>query len=164
MIWNQHLLYQIIDVWYHIRKLYLINNEKNDKIKLYHFFYKRRPIRNRLCGSASFLPLVTSTDVIIKDSFVPYKKVDSLTWRSKEEKLTRTISVCVMYWGQKGIVQLVLTSAPPPPPPTPRPKKKERKRYEYTAYYMMLVVSLWLFDLTTAIYLFKGKLLSISRS
>ena len=44
MIWNQHLLYQIIDVWYHIRKLYLINNEKNDKIKLNHFFYKRRPI------------------------------------------------------------------------------------------------------------------------
>ena len=44
MIWNQHLLYQIIDVWYHIRKLYLINNEKNEKIKLNHFFYKRRPI------------------------------------------------------------------------------------------------------------------------
>ena len=44
MIWNQHLLYQIIDVWYHIRKLYLINNQKNDKIKLNHFFYKRRPI------------------------------------------------------------------------------------------------------------------------
>ena len=44
MILNQHLLYQIIDVWYHIRKLYLINNEKNDKIKLNHFFYKRRPI------------------------------------------------------------------------------------------------------------------------
>ena len=44
MIWNQHLLYQIIDVWYHIRKLYLINNEKNDKIKLNHFFYKQRPI------------------------------------------------------------------------------------------------------------------------
>ena len=44
MIWNQHLLYQIIDVWYHIRKLYLINNEKNDKIKLNRFFYKRRPI------------------------------------------------------------------------------------------------------------------------
>ena len=46
MIWNQDLLYQIIDVWYHIRKLYLINNEKNDKIKLNHFFYKRRPISN----------------------------------------------------------------------------------------------------------------------
>ena len=44
MIWNQHLLYQIIDVWYHIRKVYLINNVKNDKIKLNHFFYKRRPI------------------------------------------------------------------------------------------------------------------------
>ena len=44
MIWNQHLLYQIIDVWYHIKKLYLINNEKNDKIKLNHFFHKRRPI------------------------------------------------------------------------------------------------------------------------
>ena len=44
MIWNQHLLYQIIDVWYHIRKLYLINKEKNDKIKLNHFCYKRRPI------------------------------------------------------------------------------------------------------------------------
>ena len=47
MIWNQHLLYQIIDVWYHIRKLYLINNKKNDKNKLNHFFYKRRPIHNR---------------------------------------------------------------------------------------------------------------------
>ena len=49
MIWNQHLLYQIIDVWYHIRKLYLINNEKNDKIKLNHFFYKRRPINLLFC-------------------------------------------------------------------------------------------------------------------
>ena len=43
MIWNQHLLYQIIDVWYHIRKLYLINNEKNDKIKLNHFFLQTAP-------------------------------------------------------------------------------------------------------------------------
>ena len=45
MIWNQHLLYQIIDVWYHIRKLYLINNEKNDKIKLNHFFLQTAPHR-----------------------------------------------------------------------------------------------------------------------
>ena len=43
MIWNQHSLYQIIDVWYHIRKLYLINNEKNDKIKLNHFFLQTAP-------------------------------------------------------------------------------------------------------------------------
>ena len=48
MIWNQDLLYQIIDVWYHIRKLYLINNEKNDKIKLNNFFHKRRPIDSLL--------------------------------------------------------------------------------------------------------------------
>ena len=52
MIWNQHLLYQIIDVWYHIRKLYLINNEKNDKIKLNHFFYKRRPIGLNVGGTS----------------------------------------------------------------------------------------------------------------
>ena len=43
MIWNQHLLYQIIDVWYHIRKRYLINNEKKDKIKLNHFFLQTAP-------------------------------------------------------------------------------------------------------------------------
>ena len=57
MIWNQHLLYQIIDVWYHIRKLYLINNEKNDKIKLYHFFYKRRPIREGFARRVTFFML-----------------------------------------------------------------------------------------------------------
>ena len=44
MIWNKNLLYQINDVWYHVTKLYLVNNEKNYKIKLNHFFYKRRPI------------------------------------------------------------------------------------------------------------------------
>ena len=44
MIWNKNLLYQINNVWYHITKLYLVNNEKNYKIKLNHFFYKRRPI------------------------------------------------------------------------------------------------------------------------
>ena len=49
MIWNQDLLYQIInawfeiriyivlyqinDVWYHITKLYLVNNEKKYKIQ-----------------------------------------------------------------------------------------------------------------------------------
>ena len=32
MIWNKNLLYQISDVRYHITKLYLVNNEKNDKI------------------------------------------------------------------------------------------------------------------------------------
>ena len=47
MIWNKNLLYQINDVWYHITKLYLVNNEKNYKIKLNHFFYKRRPIATR---------------------------------------------------------------------------------------------------------------------
>ena len=31
MIWNKKLLYQINDVYY-ITKLYLVNNEKNDKI------------------------------------------------------------------------------------------------------------------------------------
>ena len=50
MIWNQHLLYQIIDVWYHIRKLYLINNEKNDKIKLNHFFLQTAPHSIRLAN------------------------------------------------------------------------------------------------------------------
>jgi len=40
MIWNQDLLYQIINTWFHITKLYLVNNEKNDKIKLNIFFYK----------------------------------------------------------------------------------------------------------------------------
>ena len=59
MIWNQHLLYQIIGVWYHIRKLYLINNEKNDKIKLNHFFYKRRPIT--LCDATTGFPDVGET-------------------------------------------------------------------------------------------------------
>ena len=44
MTWNKNLLYQINDVWYHITKLYLVNNEKTYKIKLNHFFYKRRPI------------------------------------------------------------------------------------------------------------------------
>ena len=57
MIWNQDSLYQIINAWfeikiyyiksmtwYRITKLYLVNNEKNYKIKLNHFFYKRRPI------------------------------------------------------------------------------------------------------------------------
>ena len=39
MIWNKNLLYQINDVWYHITKLYLVNNEKNYKIKLNHFFF-----------------------------------------------------------------------------------------------------------------------------
>ena len=39
MIWNQ-----INDVWYHITKLYLVNNKKNYKIRLNHFFNKRRPI------------------------------------------------------------------------------------------------------------------------
>ena len=43
MIWNQDLLYQIINVWYHITKLYLVNNEKNDKIKLNHFFLQTAP-------------------------------------------------------------------------------------------------------------------------
>ena len=45
MIWNKNLLYQINDVWYHITKLYLVKNEKSYKIKLNHFFYKRRPIK-----------------------------------------------------------------------------------------------------------------------
>ena len=48
MIWNKNLLYQINDVWYHITKLYLVNNEKTYKIKLNHFFYKRRPIKQRI--------------------------------------------------------------------------------------------------------------------
>ena len=55
MIWNQHLLYQIIDVWYHIRKLYLINNEKNDKIKLNHFFLQTAPHRCQELFLSSFL-------------------------------------------------------------------------------------------------------------
>ena len=43
MIWNKNLLYQISDVWYHITKLYLVNNEKNYKIKLNHFFTNGAP-------------------------------------------------------------------------------------------------------------------------
>ena len=113
-----------------------------------------------------------------------------------------TMTVCVLYWGQKGIVNHVLTS----PPSLKKRKKTIRRggsriffwrgctllllyfntnkphsfffcirkpqvisgggevrtpctlpldppliRTYYTAYYMMLVVSLWLFDLTTSI-------------
>ena len=67
MIWNQHLLYQIIDVWYHIRKLYLLNNEKNDKIKLNHFFYKRRPIdiSVRITSYFNILKSYTSDDLVV---------------------------------------------------------------------------------------------------
>ena len=43
MIWNKNLLYQINDVWYHITKLYLVNNEKTYKIKLNHFFLQTAP-------------------------------------------------------------------------------------------------------------------------
>ena len=43
MIWNKNLLHQINDVWYHITKLYLVNNEKNYKIKLNHFFLQTAP-------------------------------------------------------------------------------------------------------------------------
>ena len=61
MIWNKNLLYQIKHVWYHVAKLYLVNNEKNYKIKLNHFFYKRRPIsptpneRETTASNRSFL-------------------------------------------------------------------------------------------------------------
>ena len=42
MIWNKNLLYPINDVWYHIKKLYVLNNEKKYKIEQI-IFYKRHP-------------------------------------------------------------------------------------------------------------------------
>ena len=61
MILNNNLLHQIINAWFEINIYYIksltydiisenfisVNNKKNDKNKLNHFFYKRRPIHNR---------------------------------------------------------------------------------------------------------------------
>ena len=81
MIWNQHLLYQIIDVWYHIRKLYLINNEKNDKIKLYHFFYKRRPIHTQLKFLTELIHSKDIVDIARKSSDFSFRFLQTLSTR-----------------------------------------------------------------------------------
>ena len=68
MIWNKNLLYQINDVWYHNTKLYLVNNEKNYKIKLNHFFTN---------GTPYCLSSITFTEVRSKSLlclYLSYKK------------------------------------------------------------------------------------------
>ena len=65
------------------------------------------------------------------------------------------VTVCVLYWGQKGIAKHVLTS---PPPPTPQKKKENNTNILYCLLYDAggFLVIIW-FD---NVY----KLLTISRS